>query len=137
MLVQSVWVFPHQRYGLWDQEGPLEEKNTEEKKKKADEVIEDKTAAPQTETNTETLTEPEETQNAGITPEPEEPKKKGGLLRFRKKKSSDKGNLKEKTSEMLLMTFLRGEENCVDVILGCFVVLTHFEVVCYFIRNIM
>lgn len=99
LLVQSVWVFPYQRYGLWDQEGPLEKKSTEEKKK-AHEKIEDKSAEPdetepQTALKTETQTEPEETQNTEITPEPEEPKKKGGFLRFRKKKSSDKGNLKK------------------------------------------
>lgn len=97
----TVWVFPCQRYGLWDQEGPLEEKSTEEKKKKADEVIEDRSAEPdeaeepQTAIKTETQTEPEETQNPEITLEPEEPKKKGGFLRFRKKKSSDKGKLKK------------------------------------------
>ncbi|XP_060714929.1 piezo-type mechanosensitive ion channel component 1 [Tachysurus vachellii] len=98
-LLQLLALFFHrsllQRYGLWDQEGPLEEKSTEEIKKKAEKLIEDKTvqpdeADPQTDTKTETQTEPEEAQNAEITPEPEEPKKKGGLLRFRKKKSPDK-----------------------------------------------
>ncbi|KAK3528144.1 hypothetical protein QTP86_023865, partial [Hemibagrus guttatus] len=98
-LLQLLALFFHrsllQRYGLWDQEGPLEEKSTEEKKKKTEELIEDKTAEadedePQADIKTETQTEPGETQNAEITPEPEEPKKKGGLLRFRKKKSPDK-----------------------------------------------
>lgn len=100
MLVQTVWFSPYQRYGLWDQEGPLEKKSTEEKKKKAEEVMEDKTAEtdeaePQADLKTETQTGPEETQSAELTPEPEEPKKKGGLLRFRKKKSSEKGKLKK------------------------------------------
>lgn len=104
MGVQTVCLFPHQRYGLWDQEGPLEARSTEEKKKKAEKLIEDKTAEPheadpQTDIKTETQTKPEETQNAEITPEPEEPKKKGGLLRFRKKKFPDKGNLMMETSE--------------------------------------
>lgn len=61
-------------------------------------MIEDKTAEPDeaespTDITTETQTEPEENPNAEITPEPEEPKKKGGFLRLRKKKSSDKGNV--------------------------------------------
>lgn len=107
LLVKSVWAFLCQRYGLWDREGPQEETSTEDKKKKkkAEEEMEDKTvepdaAEPQTDVKTETQTEPEETQHAEITPEPEEPRKKGGLLRFRKKKSSEKGNVKEKKTLM-------------------------------------
>lgn len=70
--------------------------------------MEDKTAepdedVPQEDIKTETQAEPEETQNAEITPEPEEPKKKGGLLRFRKKKSPDKGNLNKETLLALLV----------------------------------
>ncbi|MCJ8747419.1 hypothetical protein PDJAM_G00153320 [Pangasius djambal] len=107
-LLQLLALFFHrsllQRYGLWDQEGPLVEKSTEEKKKKVEEAIEDKAAVPdeaepQTDIKTETQTEPEETQTAEITPEPEEPKKKGGLLRFRKKKSSDKDATAEETKK--------------------------------------
>lgn len=63
-------------------------------------MTEDKTAKPdaaepQVDIKAENQTEPEEAQNPEITPEPEEPKKKGGFLRFRKKTSSDKGILKK------------------------------------------
>ncbi|XP_017313986.1 piezo-type mechanosensitive ion channel component 1 [Ictalurus punctatus] len=109
-LLQLLALFFHrsllQRYGLWDREGPLEEKSTEEKKKKkkVEEMIEDKTAEPDeaespTDITTETQTEPEENPNAEITPEPEEPKKKGGFLRLRKKKSSDKDATAKETKK--------------------------------------
>lgn len=88
-----------------------------EKQKKAEELLEDKTAEPDeaepyTDIKTETQVEPEETQNAEITPEPEEPKKKGGILRFRKKKSPEKSTLKTE-----------------HVILAYPVALIHFKVV--------
>ncbi|KAF5895558.1 piezo-type mechanosensitive ion channel component 1 [Clarias magur] len=111
-LLQLLALFFHrsllQRYGLWDQEGRLEQKSTEEKKKKkqkkkkAEEVTEDKTAEPdadepQADVKAENQTESEEAPNAEITLEPEEPKKKGGFLRFRKKTPSDKDTAAKET----------------------------------------
>ncbi|TSK20074.1 Piezo-type mechanosensitive ion channel component 1 [Bagarius yarrelli] len=85
-LLQLLALFFHrsllQRYGLWDHEGPVEKKSTEKKKKAK-----------------ETLTEPEEIQNAEITPEPEEPKKKGVFLRLRRKKPSDKESTAKETKK--------------------------------------
>ncbi|XP_062845952.1 piezo-type mechanosensitive ion channel component 1 isoform X2 [Trichomycterus rosablanca] len=113
-LVQLLALFFHrsllQRYGLWDQEGPLEDKSShaaeEEKtttvttktKEEEEKEVEDKPSDvaeelhPLTDVTTgaQTEPEPEPIQSAEITPEPKESRKKGGLLRFRKKKPADK-----------------------------------------------
>ncbi|XP_066511035.1 piezo-type mechanosensitive ion channel component 1-like [Hoplias malabaricus] len=107
-LLQLLVLFFHrsllQRYGLWDQEGPLEEKTSPELEKKKKEEgeemdssvfeLDDKTPDPEQESkaHTEPQIDPEQNQSEEITPEPhqDEGKKKSGLLRFRKRKSANK-----------------------------------------------
>uniref|UniRef100_A0A8L0DUU3 Piezo type mechanosensitive ion channel component 1 (Er blood group) n=1 Tax=Oncorhynchus mykiss TaxID=8022 RepID=A0A8L0DUU3_ONCMY len=93
-LLQLLALFFHrsllQRYGLWDQECALEEKpsrpSKEANKKEGGEGVEP---------------EPEPSTSVAPTPEPppslpvEGPKKKGSIMRFRKKKQLSKGDLKK------------------------------------------
>ncbi|XP_076830673.1 piezo-type mechanosensitive ion channel component 1 [Brachyhypopomus gauderio] len=126
-LLQLLALFFHrsllQRYGLWDEGGPLKKKPSafseeeeEEKKTKTEgeEVCaglpepESQTAAAAGEdlapgeTPSKTQPDPEQNQSADVTPDPPGPhegqgKRKGGLLRFRKKKASNQVKEAKKT----------------------------------------
>uniref|UniRef100_A0A3B4CVA5 Piezo-type mechanosensitive ion channel component n=1 Tax=Pygocentrus nattereri TaxID=42514 RepID=A0A3B4CVA5_PYGNA len=134
-LLQLLALFFHrsllQRYGLWDQEGPLEEKASpsseqEKAKKEGEEMdagvfeLDDKTPEPdqeaqtQTDTQTETQTDPEQSQSAEITPEPPSPHKeqgkRKGLLRFRKRKPSNKDTTAKETKKKKKAKAKRREE---------------------------
>ncbi|KAI4888138.1 hypothetical protein NFI96_028501, partial [Prochilodus magdalenae] len=134
-LLQLLALFFHrsllQRYGLWDQEGPLEEKASpsleKEKGKKEDEEmdasvfeLDDKTPEPDQEPQTRTdlqaenQTDTEQDQSGEITPEPPSPHKqqdkRKGLLRFRKKKTSNKDTTAKEAKKKKKAKAKRGEE---------------------------
>ncbi|KAL6461394.1 hypothetical protein MHYP_G00295380, partial [Metynnis hypsauchen] len=134
-LLQLLALFFHrsllQRYGLWDQEGPLEEKaspsSEQEKAKKEGEEMDagvfelddntpepDQEAQTETDTQTETQTDPEQSQSAEITPEPPSPHKeqgkRKGLLRFRKRKTSNKDTTAKETKKKKKAKVKRSEE---------------------------
>lgn len=77
-----------QRYGLWDQEGPLEDKSSpaadEERTAMSvstDELEDGKETEEKASDDAEAVQPPTE-----VAPEPKKSKKRGGLLRFRNKK---------------------------------------------------
>uniref|UniRef100_A0A673G972 Piezo-type mechanosensitive ion channel component 1-like n=1 Tax=Sinocyclocheilus rhinocerous TaxID=307959 RepID=A0A673G972_9TELE len=134
-LLQLLVLFFHrsllQRYGLWDQEGPLEEKSNlssaEKNKNERDEKVfqlsdeEDSRAQPEADTEVLSMTPSTETPtDAEIQTDPEpniqtdttetldtvkaDGKKKSRFLRFRKKKQSEKGLLGKKKDYLQYIT---------------------------------